>query len=82
MSYVEIDNEGKLVTKESGQYIPPKLVSGKKYWMLVTGVDDPHVLLQAFDSYPRHQAVKVVYVGSLNEREVFVKADDISQAAA
>lgn len=78
MSHVEIDCDGKFVTRESGRYIPPKLVSGKKYWMLVRGADDEYVW--AFDLDLRHKVVKVVYVGSLNEHEVFVKEDDLSKA--
>lgn len=74
MPYVEIDCDGKFVTKESGRYVPPKLVSGKKYWMLVRGADDEHVW--TFDLDPRHKVVKVVYVGSLNEYEVFLNDED------
>lgn len=78
MSHVEIDCDGKYVTKESGRYIPPKLVSGKKYWMLTTGADDSGIL--AFPGRSWTEIVKVVYVGSLNEHEVFLKNDDRSQA--
>jgi len=78
VSYVEIDYEGKYVTKESGRYTPPKLVSGKKYWMLTSGADDSGIL--AFPSKSWTEIVKVVYVGSLNEHEVFLRDDDRSQA--
>lgn len=78
MSHVEIDCDGKYVTKESGRYIPPKLVSGKKYWMLATGADDSGIL--SFPSKSWTEIVKVVYVGSLNEHEVFLRNDDRSQA--
>jgi hypothetical protein len=83
VSHVEIDCDGKYVTKESGRYIPPKLVSGKKYWLLVRGADDSEVLSFYWDprhKVPRDEVVKVLYVGSLNEHEVFLKDSDKSQA--
>jgi len=71
VSYVEIDCDGKYVVKESGRFIPPKLVVGKKYWMLKN---------EAYSDLSVNKVIKTVYVGTMENSEIFLNESNLSEA--